>query len=168
MPEQLHVKSTPISLPDLSSHAGRGLFAVLDSCDEPQVLSKLEELGPEKTCLYSGKAVVKYQGFAPYLVEVDDDLLAWIVSNLSERPWGIFMLTAATLAELRKHLRRFLLVKMPDDRTAYFRFYDPRVIPTFLESCDPPETAAFFGPINRFVVPDETNQQFVAYARDRG
>jgi hypothetical protein len=37
----------------------------------------------------------------------------------------------------------------------YFRFYDPRVLRSFLPTCTEPECAEFFGPIGRFVMEAE-------------
>ena len=43
------------------------------------------------------------------------------------------------------------MVMGPDGKELYFRFYDPRIIRTFLESSTESEVAEFFGPIIRFV-----------------
>ncbi len=56
----------------------------------------------------------------------------WIVENLWEDPWGIFAVAPTNLEALRKHFRRFLKVEDPDGKEMLFRFYDPRVLPTFL------------------------------------
>jgi hypothetical protein len=56
------------------------------------------------------------------------------------------------LAEVRKHFRHFLMVKLADGRDAYFRFYDPRVLRAYLPSCNAAEAAQFFGPVRRYLV----------------
>ncbi len=162
-----HVNMIRVTVPELSASVGRGLFAVLDACDEPLVQAKLSQLGAYSGCLYNGESSVRYQAIAPYLVQVDHDLLGWICGHLASRPWGIFLVSAAPLVELRRHLRRYLYVKLPDERTVYFRFYDPRVLPAFLQSCDASELEAFLGPIEAMVAQDEGDQSFHAFERKR-
>jgi len=43
-----------------------------------------------------------------------------------------------------------LIVEDPDDRNLLFRFYDPRVLPNYLETCNSAECARFFGPTRSF------------------
>ena len=135
------------------------LFAILDACDEPRVPEKVEELGPKRAVsLYRGWAEGDYWAIAPYLVEVDEPLLDWILENLWSDPWGIFAAAPVDLAALRKHFRRFLKVRGPEGNELYFRFYDPRVLPLFLSTCNPQEIDQFLGPILAFWVtqPDRT------------
>ena len=126
------------------------LFAILDSCDEPRILQRVEELGASASCLYRGQAKVDHNAIAPYLAIVDRDLFGWIIRELADTPWGILGCSSATLIELRKHFRKFLMVEDPDGNELYFRFYDPRVLPTFVENCNADEKNEFFGPVDRF------------------
>ena len=137
--------------------AGPGsVYAVLDACDEPRVPDKVRELGPTRAVsLYRGSAEIEYWAIAPYLAQLDETLLDWIVGSLWKDPWGIFAVARADLATLRKHFRRFLKVEDPDGKELLFRFYDPRVLPTFLTTCIESEAEQFFGPIERFCVKDK-------------
>ena len=131
------------------------LFAVLDACDEPRVPDVVCRLGPRAVCLCRSKAEEEYSQIAPYLARVDEAMLDWIVENLWEAPWGIFAVASTDLAGLRTHFRRFLKVEGPDGKELLFRFYDPRVLPTFLPTCTEAEAAEFFGPVGRFCVTGE-------------
>lgn len=127
------------------------VYAVLDACDEPRVPPQVNAWGPERAVsLYRGSAEYEYWAIAPYLVSVDDAALEWIIETLWDEPWGIFVITTDDLATVRKQLRRFLTVKDPEGNEVFFRFYDPRVLPTFLTTCTPHEAGQFFGPIERF------------------
>lgn len=127
------------------------VYAILDACDEPRVPETVRELGPERAvCLYRGSAEQEYWAIAPYLVVVDNDLLDWIVENLWNDPWGIFVGAPMDLATLRKHFRRFLIVADPDGKQMFFRFYDPSVLPTFLMTCTQTESNQFFSMITSF------------------
>ncbi len=146
------------SLDDLRAGLQRepsALFAILDACDEPRVPKKVGELGDRAVSLYRGSAEEEYWAIAPYLVQMDEQVLSWIVKNLSKDPWGIFAVAPVDLLGLRTHFRRFLTVEDPKGVRMYFRFYDPRVLPTFLESCTNEEGSTFFGPIRKFIAPNE-------------
>jgi len=131
------------------------LFAILDACDEPRVPQKVDELEDRAVSLYRGSAERDCWAIAPYLAQVDEGLLDWIVENLWDDPWGILAQTTTDLAKLRTHFRRFLMVEDPDGDKMYFRFYDPRVLSTFLTNCTESEAEEFFGPIRRFCVADK-------------
>ncbi len=129
------------------------LYAILDACDEPSVPAKVRELGEQRAVsLYRGSAEEEYWAIAPYLACVDEDLLGWIVDNLWNAPWGVFAVAQTDLAGLRKHFRRFLMVEALEGRQVYFRFYDPRVLPRFVQTCTAGEAEQFFGPIEGFFV----------------
>jgi hypothetical protein len=140
------------------------LYAILDSCDEPRVPQKVKELGPDRAVsLYRGWAERQYWALAPYLVQVDEQLLDWIVENLWDDPWGIFAIAATDLAEMRKHFRRFLIVKTPNGEQVYFRFYDPRVLRSFLSTCSHDDYISFFGPIGSLLVKSESPEGIAVY-----
>lgn len=129
------------------------LFAVLDACDESRVLEKVHELGEERAvCLYRGTKDAEMLAIAPYLVRADAALLEWLVQNLWEEPWGIFAVAQTDLTTLRRHLRTFLTVQHPDGPAMYFRYYDPRVLPTFLKTCNEAQLKEMFGPVRAYGV----------------
>lgn len=132
------------------------VYAILDACDDPEIQAMVQTKQFGGLSLYNGKAASKFALLAPYLCKIDSEHLSWIERELKGRPWGYFVTvsTGTQLAQLRKHFRRFLLVAGPDGRELYFRFYDPRVITTFLRALNPREASDFFGPIQEFVVPD--------------
>lgn len=145
------------------------LYAVLDACDEPRVLAKVEELRPKRAVsLYRGWAESDYYDIAPYLVAVDGSVLNWLVDNLWADPWGVFVSTSVDMAALRRHLRHFLMVEDPDGRKLYFRFYDPRVLETYLQNCSPAEASQFFGPANAFGVTSDNGQKVTWIQRQNG
>ncbi len=125
------------------------MYAVLDACDEPSVPVIARNLQNKACCLFQGKALEENWTVAPYLVELTPLALACIKDQLLGKPWGFFFsANEVTLADLWRHFRRFTLVSLPEGKTVYFRFYDPRVLGTYLESCTNEETSDFFGPLN--------------------
>ena len=124
-----------------------GLYAVVDSCDEPAVPAWAKDAGPERcVSLYRGDPEEEHWDIAPYLFKLDEPLLARILGHLKDRPWGLFAACKGTLEEMRRHWRRFLLVKSPQGEEWVFRFYDPRVLEVFLPTCREEEARSFFGP----------------------
>jgi len=129
-------------------------YAVVDACGEASVPPRMEELGERAVSLYRGTAEEELSAIAPYLAVLDRKLLRWILNEFAAKPWGFFAETSVDLTDLRRHFRHFLTVEDPDGELVYFRFYDPRVLPVFLESCTREEATTFFGPVRRFVVSD--------------
>ncbi|MBX3438077.1 MAG: DUF4123 domain-containing protein [Planctomycetaceae bacterium] len=135
--------------------SGDAVYALLDACDEPRIPARMREIGSDRAAsLYRGAAERDYWAIAPYVAQLDEQLLSWIMNDLAGSPWGVFVVADVSLPQLRKHFRRFLLVEGPDGRQLYFRFYDPRVLPTFLQTCTPSEAEQFFGPVTGFAICD--------------
>ena len=140
------------SLEELRELAAAGrLYAVIDACDTPAVPEKARELGDARAVsLYRGTADEQYWAFAPYLFAVDGELLDWIVAELWSEPWGIFAVADADLEAVRRHFRRFLLVQSPEGEQWYFRFYDPRVLRTFLQGANRSELSELLASVASF------------------
>jgi hypothetical protein len=134
------------------------VYAVLDGASARDLLKTLYEQEPEHCCLYRGELQPDIATVAPYLVRLESDaeFTQWVLSEGWGAHWGIFMVSAANLRTLRNHFREFLKAELPDRRTAFFRFYDPRVLRNFLPVCNEAELRAFFGPVQSFVVESET------------
>jgi Domain of unknown function (DUF4123) len=150
-----HLVSEELALERLREFAAAGqLYAVIDACDTPAVPEKARELGDSRAVsLYRGSADEMYWAFAPYLFVVDGDLLDWIVADLWTEPWGIFAVADKDLEAVRRHFRRFLLVRSPDGEQWYFRFYDPRVLKEFLSNGLRGELRALFGSLRMLGIP---------------
>ncbi len=127
------------------------LWAVLDACDAPDVPARVGLRGPDKgDCLWKGRTRERYWAVAPWLVNVDLALFDWIRATLWEQPWGLFAEAKSTLDALRGHFRRIHVVEDPAGKRMVFRFYDPRVLRTHLETATAAERAEFFGPVTAY------------------
>ena len=144
------------------------LFAIVDACDAPQVPEVCEALGKSRAVsLYSGEAAVMYSDIAPYLFQVDAMVLDWLQQSLWHEPWGVFVVAPGSdLESLRKHFRQFLIVLDPEGEEMYFRFYDPRVLSTFLPTCLPTEITTLFGPVVEYGIVEDHNGE-VCFWRKR-
>lgn len=107
-------------------------------------------------CLFKGNAVEELKEAAPYLIDMTLPEGAWDDSVLVPRfhkdffrkHWGqntgIFIRTHAPFPEVLAHFRRFPRIQVEADRRwVYFRFWDPRIAPTYFDSIrSTPEKAA--------------------------
>lgn len=157
------IKEEPTSLDQLRRFAASGyLFALLDATDQILVPHKAKLLGPSKAVsLFTGTANEWHWAVAPYLFQVDSDLLDWISETLWKKPWGIFAMSKANLEELRLHFKKFLMVQLPDGKQWLFRYYDPRILQVCLPTCEPWELQKFFGPVRAFATADNDEQKLM-------
>ena len=141
------------------------VFGVLDGASVPKLVKQLFEQKPEYCCLYRGELEPDTASVAPYLVRLEPDspFTEWVLRDGWGAHWGIFLTSAASLRALRNHFRKFLHAELLDRRTVLFRYYDPRVLRTFLPACNPAELGGFFGQIQSFVAEGETPETGVRY-----
>lgn len=142
------------------------LFALLDAAREPSVVGRLERSQQEFQCLYDGDKGEEFSAFGPWLVRLspEAEVLKEIVREGWGQSWGVYLTASLSLSEVRKHLRKFLIAKLPDGRQVYFRFYDPRVLRTYLPTCTTTEVANFVGPIKRFLVESVEGKEILEFA----
>lgn len=72
------------------------------------------------------------------------------------------MLSIAPAQELRDHLRKIFIVNDEEGNEYSFRYYDPRVLRTYLPTCTGEEAKEFFGPIQRILVEAEVPGQMLS------
>jgi hypothetical protein len=129
------------------------LFAVLDAARSPRALELLHGSTEDYRSLYEGTQGEALGDVAPYLVKLSprSRLLEHLLAEGWGQAWGIYFTCPLPLVETRRHLRKFLMVEAEgEDGRLYFRFYDPRVLHTFLPTCTPEQKKAFLGSITRF------------------
>jgi len=128
------------------------LFAVVDTARDPRLYELVHTaLGP--VCLFAGDLAPAIRKTAPYLVPLHDaeELLnAWRKNGIG-RSWGIFLRSSKEPAGIRRHLRNFLLAKLPDGREVLFRWWDPRVFRVYLPTCAADDLKIWFEGIDEFV-----------------
>lgn len=133
------------------------VYAILDGASVPDLLQNLATHQPDYECLYRGELKPDLAHVAPYLVclERDADFTNWVIEKGWGQHWGIFVVTDADLRALRRHFRTFLIVYDPDGKPIYFRYYDPRVLRTYLPTCTAEELKTMFGPVASYMLEDE-------------
>lgn len=146
------------------------LFALLDAARDPMILKLLIESKEEYQSLYQGAQGEKLVNFAPYLVRLPKQtpLLEKLISNGWGKSWGIFLTCDKPLQEVRSHFRHFLMVRTEEGKDLYFRFYDPRVLRTYLPTCAPKEVDTFMGPVTAFLFESETTDKLLKFSKRGG
>ena len=151
--------------------AGVSWFLLLDAAHDERIWPKLYHSNVRYQCLYDGQLADQYASVAPYLAQIDTDnpsLLHWYLENGWGEAWGYLLSSQALFEQIRRHLRRFLMVKNEVGDEVCFRFYDPRVLRVFLASCDAGERAHFYGPIESFVLENAEGKLVRLQADDHG
>lgn len=141
-----------VNLLQLLRQAPGPLYALLDAARNPRIVSLVRESRCEFQSLYEGAQGEVLANWAPYLVLLTPTapFLETLVAEAWGNSWGVYLTCPQPFADVRKHLRHFLLVTLPDKRQVYFRFYDPRVLRVFLPTCQPEQLKEFFGPVTAY------------------
>jgi hypothetical protein len=144
------------------------VWTVLDAARDRRVYSAVASTYTDHCCLYSGELPPELKLAAPYLIALDpqDRVTRDIVRDGWGHSWGIFLRSDAGMETLRRHLKKFLLVKDPKGKRMIFRYYDPRVLRAYLPTCWPEELETFFGPIKAYMVEGKEPLSMVRFRFD--
>jgi hypothetical protein len=148
------------------------LYALLDAARDPAIHHGLQGFAAteEIACLYQGAAAEDLGHVAPWLVRLGPrtDVFDWIWDKGWGDSWGVFIWSTATVDDLRAHFRKLTRVRTEDGKVLLFRFYDPRVLSTFLPTCAPTQVEEMFGPVMRFFVEADGGAAIAEYTRAAG
>jgi hypothetical protein len=140
----------------LFSDGDANLFALLDGASVEGLLDKLYGLSPNFCCLFTGELEPDMAEVAPYLVQLEpgSEFTDWVIEQGWGNHWGIFAAASGDLRAMRRHFRTFLIVYDVSGRPLRFRYYDPRVLRTYLPTCNAAELATIFGPVTSYLLED--------------
>jgi len=125
------------------------LYGIVDTAIDDRLYDILQaepDLS-EVACLYDGAPAIRYARYAPYLLKLHDGsplLQRWLHEGWTQH-WGIFLSSEARSKELKRHLKKFMQATDHQNRTVWVRFYDPRVLPSWLQGLHPGHLADWFG-----------------------
>ncbi|MEI6559734.1 MAG: DUF4123 domain-containing protein [Rhodospirillaceae bacterium] len=148
------------------------LYAVLDAARSPAIYRALydHEGKVPIRCLYQGDMAEDLAEVAPYLVQLDREasFTTWLLENGWGESWGIFVRSDEPFDEVRRHFRKFTVVNTEAGKSLLFRFYDPRVLRTFLPTAPPEHLRRLFGGVGRYVLEDETGERVMEFLAEKG
>jgi hypothetical protein len=130
----------------------RDIWMILDGARDRRVYSCLLSSYLEYSCLYAGDLPPALEVAAPHLVQLEyqDRYSRRILEYAWGNSWGVLLKCDASLAQLRRHLRHFLIARGPRNQPLVFRYYDPRVLRVYLPVCFAEELRTLFGAIECF------------------
>ncbi len=120
-----------------------GTYAILDAAKMPYLLTTaLSQSDLEYQSLFQGVAQEELGEHAPYIVRLEggNDFTRKLFTGLKpplglwEKELGIFIRSRASLAELRKHFRKFTKVQDESGKWYYFRFWESSTMTSFMSS----------------------------------
>ena len=134
------------------------VYAVLDGASVPDLPIKLFEMKPPHFCLFTGDLEPDMLEVSPYLVRLLPNVpfTNWVLQEGWGKHWGIFAHSREPIEEMRKHFRSLVTVYDEAGKPMIFRFYDPRVLGTFLSTCEETELKSFFGSVEAYFAEAET------------
>jgi hypothetical protein len=140
------------------------VYTVLDGASVSNLLQKLQSYQAESACLYRGELDPELAAVAPYLVLLppDAEITDWVLNGVGHH-WGIFALSKTDMRTMRRHFRTFLMVNTPDGNPVYFRYYDPRVLRTFLPTCNAEEIKQVFGAVEVYYTENEVADELLRF-----
>ncbi len=130
------------------------VYAVLDGARDARIASRVDGYLDQKACLYEGTLPRELTNAAPHLLRLfrDDYFCRQLLRDGWGQSWGVFAIAPTSLTSLRRHFRKFMVVRGPNGNRLVFRWYDPRVLRAYLPTCKVEELRTVFGPIEAFVV----------------
>jgi hypothetical protein len=150
--------------------AGTTTFALVDGASCPTLREQCFEQKVEPLCLYRGEQPPDMAQVAPYLIQLEKErpFTEWLLRSGWGNHWGVFLETSADSDSLLRHLRNFTIVHDETGRPFLFRFYDPRVLRTYLPTCEPQELRKFFGPVSRFQMEGNQPEELLSFENAEG
>lgn len=146
------------------------LHVVLDGARDDAVHALTREIDGPWAYLEDGIVEASYQVAAPRVLALEH-WPAQAIARLLDRgwghSWGVFLRTSHEFPVLRRHLQTLSNVRLPNGRLAQFRFYDPRVLRSYLPTCTADELALVYGPIQEFVLEGEEPTSASRYVLER-
>lgn len=145
------------------------VYAILGGARDKQIESIIRQGELKSSCLIDGNLTYKMAVAAPYIVrlEYDHPQTIEILKNGWGNSWGIFAITytPATFISVRTNCRKIAMVKSPEGKNLYFRYYDPRVLRTYFSQCTELEANKVFGQITDIIVESEDASSLHRYRR---
>jgi|SRR5215468_5732596 len=145
---------------ELKKHLFTGrtnVFALLDGASVKGLRMQLYKTEPPHYCLFRGELAPDVAEAAPYLVGLlrDSPFTEWLLNESIGKHWGVFALSRQSITEMRRHFRSLITVHDEGGTPMIFRYYDPRVLRSFLPTCNAGELKTFFGKVDTFLAEEK-------------
>jgi hypothetical protein len=135
-------------------------YLLLDAFRMDNNIATAKSMNPLNVSLFKGRTEVDLAENAPYIFSYNSksEFAEWFMKTGWGKGWGIMLRSHVPVEELHKHCRSFLVQFDDSKQEIYFRYYDPRVLSIFLPTCSKEQLRDFFGPIDYFIIEDDSNE----------
>jgi hypothetical protein len=157
--------------------SGEKLYGVVDAArDKELAFEGALRYGWRLQWLFGENTAAHMRDVAPYLVPItcassypypESEYLDLWAAHLG-RGAGILVLTSATDGAIHAHLSNLFVSADQEGSDYFFRFYDPRVLRSFLPVCDAEEAEELFGPLTTIVLESLVPQVLQAWRMSNG
>ncbi|MEP7279638.1 MAG: DUF4123 domain-containing protein [Bacteroidota bacterium] len=138
---------------------------LIDAAVTGHTIGEGKALNEQFVSLYRGLDDEDIEQVGPYLFSFSagSAFAHWVIDRVWGGRTGVLIKSSAGLEECLLHFQQHLFKKDGRGKDQYFRFYDPRVLKTYLPACDKNELAGFFGPVEKFIMEGESSEEAVEY-----
>ena len=123
-------------------------YAIIDAAKIEELTTELLIYEPEYRILFNQEDTNKLAEVAPYLVSLhsEDTFTQWVLKEVYGNNGAIFLQSSYDIDTLSQHFKQFIKVTRevtdPESKKqmiqeGYLAYYDPRVLPEWLESVEP-------------------------------
>lgn len=169
-------RDVPLPLePWVLGTGGCACYALLDGAKVAQLPQMLAGSLLDYVSLFQGGAQAELAEVAPYLVRLEPENP--FTRRLFTRPgalgglWGanggIFLLSSAPLADIRRQLRKYTRIRDEGGKWYYYRFWEPRVFRANALHYDAATFQAFLGPVEAVLCPDRADDAMLLFELPR-
>lgn len=139
------------------------LFALIDCARDDEALRLLAYEEQPWRSLFQGSALEGSIAAALVLVQVKgvSRLMQWLTEEVWARQRAIWLTSNLDLETLANHLAGFIRIEDRYGVSGLLRFYDPRVMRTYLTTCAAPELETFLAGSRRFLCESESGDVLV-------
>jgi hypothetical protein len=133
------------------------LYAIVDGARHRRVRLLLSAATERWQALHQAPQAMTLADAAPYLVTLGpkSELLVQLVAEGWGESWGIYFVATRPFEKVWRAMRGLLTVRVEGMKgRAYFRFYDPRVLRTFLPTATERQRATILGAMGRVLSED--------------
>jgi hypothetical protein len=144
-------------------------YAIIDAAQDEKICPMIMRSNDPYACLFLGNQAVDMASVAPYLIQIEKEsaITQTFIEKGWNNNWGIVSTSEVEFDLIKRHFRKFITVQNEEGKMMMFRFYDPRVLRTFLPLCLPDELNMFFGPVKTIYANGEENQMII-YTNQEG
>lgn len=131
------------------------LYGLVDGAQYPDAISVwVLEFSPEVRSLFEGMPEEEAGDAAPILFEIDNAEAEWIrqIDEMDQyRPCFTVLRSSLTIDSLKAHLQDFLFADIGEGMVVLMRFFDPRSLPSLLDTVGEDVRSALTSPMSTWL-----------------